>query len=568
MRDYLQSVIEQKDTVNEELKSANEEILSSNEELLSTNEELETAKEELQSINEELVTVNEQLQSRNLELTRVSDDMTNLLGSANVPIVAVGVDLRIRKFTPAAGKVLNLLPADVGRPIGELKSVVEVSDLEALITGVIDTVRTEEREVRDRAGHWYTLCIHPYRTSENKIDGAVVVFGDIDEAKHAQMRLKESGEYAQSIVETVREPILILTEDLRVKSANKSFYQTFRVKPEETENLFLYDLGSGQWNIPSLRTLLEDILPGHHTFEEHEVEHEFPVIGHRVMLLNARQVCPRDGASPLILLAFQDVTEHRRAEQLRPSLERFRILTETMPQIIFTAKPNGVVDYFNRPWTEFTGLSSESIEDLNWTRFVHPADLEENLHRWQHSIDTGEPFQFEHRFRRSDGVYCWHLTRANALRDADGHVLIWTGSSTDIDDQKRSEDALKEADAHKNQFLAMLAHELRNPLAALDCGLSLVTGGGDESDRDWALTMAEHQVRLLTRMVNDLLDTSRITRGTFQLQRERVRPAELIERAVDTVRHLAEAQGHHLHLASGPEPAATASRPGSARAGH
>ena len=552
MRDYLQSVIEQKDTVNEELKSANEEILSSNEELLSTNEELETAKEELQSINEELVTVNEQLQSQNLELTRVSDDMTNLLGSANVPIVAVGVDLRIRKFTPAAGKVLNLLPADVGRPIGELRLLFDLSDLEALITEVIDSVQTKEREVRDRAGHWYMLCIHPYRTSENKIDGAVVVFGDIDEAKHAQMLLQESGEYAQSIVDTVREPILILTEDLRVKSANQSFYQTFQVKPEETENLFLYDLGSGQWSIPSLRTLLEDILPGHHTFEEYEVEHEFPVIGHRVMLLNARQVCPRDGASPLILLAFQDVTEHRRAELLRQSWERFRILTETMPQIIFTAKPNGVVDYFNRHWTEFTGLSSLSIENLNWTQFVHPADLEENLRRWQHCIDTGEPFQLEHRFRRSDGVYRWHLSRANALRDAEGNVLLWTGSSTDIDDQKCSENALKDADKHKNEFLAMLAHELRNPLAALKCGLSLLTGASHESDRDWALTMAEHQVRLLTRMVNDLLDTSRITRGTFQLQRERVRPAELIERAVDTVRHLAEAKEHHLHLTVAP----------------
>src|SRR5271165_7289784 len=547
MRDYLQSVIEQKDTVIEE-------ILCSNEELQSTNEELETAKEELQSVNEELVTVNEQLMSRNLELTRVSDDMTNLLGSANVPMVAVGIDLRIRKFTPAAGKVLNLLPGDVGRPIGELKSVVEVSDLEALITGVIDTVRTEEREVRDRAGHWYMLCIHPYRTAANKIDGAVVVFGDIDEAKQAQMRLKESGEYAQSIVETVREPMLILTEDLRVKSANQSFYQTFRVKPEETENLFLYDLGSGQWNIPSLRTLLEDILPGHHTIEEHEVEHDFPVIGHRVMLLNARRVCLRDGSSPLILLAFQDVTEHRRAEAvLRQSGERFRFLAESMPQIIFTAKPDGAVDYFNRHWTEFTGLSSESIEDLSWTRFVHPADLEENLRRWQHCIDTGEPFQLEHRFQRSDGVYRWHLSRANALRDAAGNVLIWTGSSTDIDDQKCSESALKDADKHKNEFLAMLAHELRNPLAALDCGLSLLTGASHESDRAWALRMAEHQVRLLTRMVNDLLDTSRITRGTFQLQRERVGPAELIERAVDTVRHLAEAQGHHLHVAVAPE---------------
>ena len=144
---------------------------------------------------------------------------------------------------------------------------------------------------------------------------------------------------------------------------------------------------------------------------------------------------------------------------------------------------------------------------MNWSRFVHPADLEENLRRWHHSIETGEPFQLEHRFLRCDGVYRWHLSRAHALRDAGGNVLIWTGSSTDIDDQKRSEDALKQADAHKNQFLAMLAHELRNPLAALDCGLALVTGGGDESDRAW-LTMAEHQVQLLRRMIDDLMDTS------------------------------------------------------------
>ncbi len=553
MRDYLQSVIEQKDAANEELRSANEEILSSNEELRSTNEELETAKEELQSVNEELVTVNEQLMNRNLELTRVSDDMTNLLGSANVPMVAVGVDLRIRWFTPSSGKVLSLLPTDVGRPVGELRLLFDLPELEALITEVIDTVQIKEREVRDRDGRWYMLRIRPYRTADNKIDGAVVILADIDEAKHAQMRLRESGEYTQSIVDTVRDPLLILTDDLRVKSANQSFYQTFQAKPEDTENSFLYDLGGGQWNLPSLRKLLEDVLPSNRAFEEFEVEHDFPVIGHRAMILNARRVLPREGALPLILLAFQDVTERKQAEAaLRQSGERFRFLAESMPQIIFTATPDGVVDYFNRHWTEFTGLTSESIEGLAWTRFVHPADLEENLRCWRHAIDTGDPFQFEHRFKRSDGVYCWHLTRAHALRDAGGHVLIWTGSSTDIDDQKRSEDALKQADTHKNEFLAMLAHELRNPLAALECGLALVRGGGEESDRDWAFTMAEHQVQLLRHMIDDLMDTSRITRGTFLLRKERVRTADLIERAVATVRHLAEAEGHDLHLELAP----------------
>ncbi|MGA2702180.1 MAG: response regulator [Isosphaeraceae bacterium] len=119
-------------------------------------------------------------------------------------------------------------------------------------------------------------------------------------------------------------------------------------------------------------------------------------------------------------------------------------------------------------------------------------------------------------------------------------------------DRKRIEEALKKADTRKNEFLAMLAHELRNPLAALECGLSLLKAAGQESDREWALTMAEHQVRLLARMVEDLLDTSRITRGTFQLRRERVRPAELIERAVDTMRHFAQTKEHRLHIMVGP----------------
>ena len=129
-REYLQSLIEQQDAANEELRSANEEILSSNEELQSTNEELETAKEELQSTNEELSTVNEQLQHRNLELSQTTNDLQNLLASTTIPVVMVGPDLRIRRLTPPARKIMNLLPADLGRPIGDLKANVDVPDLE------------------------------------------------------------------------------------------------------------------------------------------------------------------------------------------------------------------------------------------------------------------------------------------------------------------------------------------------------------------------------------------------------------------------------------------------------
>lgn len=554
MREYLQSVIEQQDAANEELRSANEEILSSNEELQSTNEELETAKEELQSVNEELMTVNDQLQTRNVELTKISDDMTNLLGSAKVPMVVVGGDLRIRKFTSAAAKVMDLQSTDVGCPVGQRELKMDVSKLKSLIAEVIERVHTEEREVRDREGHWHLLRICPYWTSDNRIDGAVVVLTDIDDVKRAEMRLIESADYAESIVETIREPLLVLTADLKVKSANRSFYKTFQVKPGETLDHSFYDLGSGQWDVPPLRRLLEEILAGDQTIEEYEVEHDFPLIGHKVMLLNARQVSSRDSTPNLILLAFQDVTEHRRAEMaLLQSVERFRFLAETMPQMIFTARPDGVIDYFNQHWSDFTGISAAVSENMSWMKFVLPDDLEETLGAWQHSIDTGEPFDHEHRFLSSDGNCRWHLSRAKALRDAAGSVLIWTGSSTDIEDQKASEVALQEADHRKNDFLSMLAHELRNPLAALDCGIALLNGPDHESDRNWALPMAEHQVQLLTHMVDDLLDTSRITRGTLHLRKERVRPAEIIDQAVDTIRHLAETHGLELHIALAPE---------------
>jgi two-component system CheB/CheR fusion protein len=180
---YLQSVIEEQEATTEELKSANEEIQSSNEELQSTNEELLTAKEELQSTNEELTTVNEEMQSRNTELTKTNDDLSNLLSSVNIPIVMLGNDLRIRRFTPQAERVLNLLPTDIGRPIGDFKPKIDVPEMEHLFMDVIDNLTTRQSEVRDKEGRTYSMSIRPYRTGDNRIDGAVMALFDITEGK-------------------------------------------------------------------------------------------------------------------------------------------------------------------------------------------------------------------------------------------------------------------------------------------------------------------------------------------------------------------------------------------------
>jgi len=182
-REYLQSIIEEQEAMNEELRSANEEIQSSNEELQSTNEELETAKEELQSSNEELTTLNEELENRNEELALVNNDLVNLLASVDIPIVMLDAELRIRRFNPGAHKVLGVIAADIGRSLRDLKLSLRIDNLEELVASVIEELKTREIDVQDREGRWYSLRIRPYRTMENKIDGAVLMLIDLPKKK-------------------------------------------------------------------------------------------------------------------------------------------------------------------------------------------------------------------------------------------------------------------------------------------------------------------------------------------------------------------------------------------------
>lgn len=298
----MQSLIDQHEGANEELQSANEEIQSSNEELQSINEELETAKEELESSNEELATLNDELNTRNLELSILNDDLSNLLGSVNIPILMLGSDLSIRRFTPQAEKVLSIIPTDVGRPIGDIKLKINLPDLEELITEVIETGSFKTREVQDRQGRWYSMHVRPYRTMDNRIEGAVILLIDIDDLKN----------YSEAIVETIREPLIVLDGDLRVRKANRAFYDTFKVSPEKTQNQYIYDLGNRQWDIPKLRTLLEEILPQNSQFQDFEVEHKFEDIGLRTMILNARRLQQESSRSPLILLVIEDITERKK----------------------------------------------------------------------------------------------------------------------------------------------------------------------------------------------------------------------------------------------------------------
>ena len=300
-KEYLQTIVEDNATTLEELRAANEEAQASN-------EELETAQEELESANEELNTLNEELKISNVEFSKVNRDLANLLESISIPLVMVGRDLRIRRFTRAIEPLLNLIASDVGRSITDLQPQMELPDLKRLLQDALEGGDRKPRDVRDANGRWYSLRILPSIGPDGKTDGAVLMLIDIDAAKRGL-------DFAEAIVETVREPLVILSQNLQVLKANRAFYETFKTAREDTEGRLIYDLGNGQWDIPKLRELLEDVLPAHATFRDFEVTHEFERVGRKVMMLNASEIFNPNAQARTILLAIEDATVRKEAEE-------------------------------------------------------------------------------------------------------------------------------------------------------------------------------------------------------------------------------------------------------------
>jgi two-component system, chemotaxis family, CheB/CheR fusion protein len=413
LREQLQALIEDHETTLEEFKSANEEILSGNEELQSTNEELETAKEELQSSNEELTTLNEELQNRNTELSMANNDLLNLLANVNLPVVMVGNDLRIRRFTPPAEKLLNFLPGDIGRRLGEIRPNVEVDDLEALCRQVIDTAVVQEREIREVNGSWCLMRIRPYKTWDSKVDGAVISFQDIDALKRS---LEQTRRYADSLIDNAREPIVILDDQYRINVANAAFYRTFRLSLQQVENVPVFDLDGGRWNIPHLRDQLQRVLSRNERIDDLEARLQLSELGSTTVLFNARRIEAQEGRS-LIFLTVEDITETRL--QLL-TIRRQSALSELAHDAVVVRDLNGRILSWNRGAEELYGFSRDQAlgADIGFLLKTHyPKPIEEiraeliRSLRWEgeltHSAATGERKYVSSRWallREEDGT--------------------------------------------------------------------------------------------------------------------------------------------------------------------
>lgn len=317
LKENYQATLDEQQASNEELKSTNEEMQSTNEELQSTNEELETSKEELQSVNEELITVNSELQSKIEQLAGMQNDMKNLLDNTHIGTIFLDERLAIRRFTRDAAMMYRLVPTDVGRPLSDIKSSIAGEELLTQARLVLETLIPFEQEVQTDNGIWYLVRIQPYRTLDNVIDGVVLTFTDISKRIKAETDMQLARDLAESVVDTIDKPLLVMDADLKVISANRAFFQYFQVTAADTIERKIYDLGNGQWSIPVLRELLEIILPRDQAFEGFIVEHDFPVIGHHRIRLNARRIIGKSSELSLILLMTEAIDDQPLIKEIK-----------------------------------------------------------------------------------------------------------------------------------------------------------------------------------------------------------------------------------------------------------
>jgi two-component system CheB/CheR fusion protein len=443
-RQYLESVIEQAEATNEELKAANEEIVSSNEELRSTNEELQSAKEELQATNEELRTVNDEMVDRNLEATRLSDDLSNILTSVQIPIVIVGRDLRLRRFTAAAERVFGLHAADLGRPLGGLQTLVtRAAALTQLVPAVIQGLTPAECNVQDGSGRWYCLAVRPYVTVDGRIDGAVIAARDVDAETRGAERLEAARRYAEDIVDTVREGLVVLDTELRLRSTNKSFQRAFRLTPAECEGRRIDELGRAELEAPALRELF-DRLASRRAASDLRLELGGATGPARVFLVNARAI----EGTELVLVAFEDITEAEQARLAAKQVElRFRDALTGAAEGILMVDGDGRIQFANAMAARLFGYAIEELGGLSVERLV-PAKLREVHvgHRKEYSANpAARPMgrQRELIGLRKDGTE-FPIEVALSTVSAEGDRSTVLAFITDVTERRKTEHEIRE----------------------------------------------------------------------------------------------------------------------------
>lgn len=476
VREQLKRSVEQHEYQKEELKASNEELQAMVEELRSSAEELETSKEELQSINEELRTVNQELKVKIEEIGVTSNNLQNLINSAEVGTIFLDRSFRIRLYTPAILDLFNLIPSDYGRLLSDITHRVDYDNLLQDAYTVLEKLTVVEREVTTTDNRAFMMRVLPYRTSEDRINGVVITFFDITKRKEAEKALQQSEQHLRLLIESARDYAIFTLDTQRIitkwnhGAEMMMGYSEAEIIGKPGDILFTQEDRARQ--APEKETKTAEM-------EGHAENERWHVRKDRSRFWGSGSVSPiRDSEGQLLgfVKIMRDLTERKEAEEaLGLSEERFRTLADAIPQIIWTNDETGKATYFNKRWFEYSGLTYEQSVGPGWEVIVHPDDAPASKERWRKSLEAGELFDTEFRLRRADGDYRWHLGRNVPLKDDTGKVVGWFGTATDITEQKSFEEELSRQVADRTrelqrsnedlrQFAHVASHDLKEPV--------------------------------------------------------------------------------------------------------
>ncbi|HET6425850.1 MAG TPA: CheR family methyltransferase, partial [Planctomycetaceae bacterium] len=561
MRQRLQAIIEEYETSQEELRAANEELQSANEELRSTLEELETSKEELQSMNEELQTVNQENRHKVEELGHLSSDLQNLLAATDIATLFLDRELRIMRFTPKVTELFSVRVNDRGRPLGDITHRLGYDELHDDAQKVLQKLIPVEREISDDGNRWYLTRVLPYRSTEDRIDGVVITFVDMTEQKRSAQALKKSEERLQRMVNIDGVGVLLFDESGTLIDANDTFRKM---------------TGYDQRDVQSRSLTWQRMTPPEYVEASLQQLHKLTATG-RIGPYE-KEYLRRDGSRTWMLFAGAslgdgslveyciDISDRKNAQQaIREQQAQFLTLVEQIQDYaIFMTDPEsrsvswniGVKRVLGFEESEFIGnnVSNQIFTPEDVAPGVPEAELKEAASTGRASNDRW--------MRRKDGTRFWATGITTALRDNTGRLLGYMKVMRDQTEQKNREDELRRTAAdlvdgnrNKDEFLAMLAHELRNPLAPIRSGLDLMKLLKDDPQTlEDAREVMERQTAQLIMIVDGLLDVSRISRGGLRLQKTDVRIEDILRSAVEASRPFMNERQHSLEVVLPNEP--------------
>ena len=584
-KEHLRSTIEEIETSNEELKSANEELLSMNEELQSSNEELQTSKEEMQSINEELETVNAELRNKVEDLDAANSDIQNLFESTRIATVFLDEALNIKRFTPAATELFNLIGTDIGRPITDITLSLEGLDVTANVKEVLRTLIPLEKEVQVKGENiYYSARIVPYRTLENVISGAVLTFVDITSLRQARNRAEKwaqrqsaiadigtyawQGHGAAAVCDRAVEKVC---ETLETEACS-----LFAYHPNQSELLLQYGRGWPDERIGQFTVSVTDSHPGYtlqvqqpvivedFSQEERFTASEMPAEGgfksgisalvhgservYGVLTSHSQKANHFTLEDIAFLQSFANalsstLQREKNSEVLEKNKERLDLAIETGSLGIWDFDIETTQSTWNAVEFRLLGLDPDEIEKPNQDMFfrnIHPEDRESVRQKRLEALEQRTEFDTEFRIRQGDNPIRWLAAKGRVILDAKGDAKQMIVINYDITKRKQNEEALEAADRRKDDFLAALGHELRNPLNALSSSIRLMqTSAKEEIDEASAKlslgrfqqlhTIASRQLNQLNRLVDDLLDVSRVAYQKIKIDPQPMNLVHLIQ---------------------------------------